>query len=95
VDRWLPEFTFYELDEEPGAKKLIVSYGITAGSAREAVAALRARGEKVSLLIIKTILPVPPPVIEIMSRYERVFIAEENLTGLLCEIIYGIAGRPS
>lgn len=95
VDRWLPEFTFYELDEEPGAKKLVVSYGITAGSAREAVAALRARGEKVSLLIIKTILPVPQPVVDIMSRYERVFIAEENLTGLLCEIIYGIAGRPS
>ena len=30
-----------------------------------------------------------------MSRYERVFIAEENLDGLLCEIIYGVAGRPS
>lgn len=95
VEKWISDYTFYELDEEAGAQKLIVSYGITAGSAREALGILRKSGEKASLLIIKTLLPVPPAVIEIMSRYSRVFIAEENLTGLLCEIIYGVSGRPS
>jgi 2-oxoglutarate ferredoxin oxidoreductase subunit alpha len=95
VQKWLPDYTFYELDEEPGAKRLLVSYGITSGSAREAIETLRKSGEKASLLIIKTLLPVPRIIIEIMSRYERVFIAEENLDGLLCEIIYGVAGRPS
>ncbi len=95
VEKWISDYTFYELDEEAGAGKLIVSYGITSGSAREALGILRKRGEKVSLLIIKTLLPVPPAVIEIMSRYKRVFIAEENLAGLLCEIIYGAAGRPN
>jgi 2-oxoglutarate ferredoxin oxidoreductase subunit alpha len=95
VEKWISDYTFYELDEEPGAAKLIVSYGITSGSAREALEILRKSGEKASLLIVKTLLPVPPAVIEIMSRYKRVFIAEENLTGLLCEIIYGVSGRPS
>jgi 2-oxoglutarate ferredoxin oxidoreductase subunit alpha len=95
VEKWISDYTFYELDEEAGAAKLIVSYGITSGSAREAIEILRKSGEKASLLIVKTLLPVPPAVIEIMSRYKRVFIAEENLTGLLCEIIYGVSGRPS
>jgi|WetSurMetagenome_2_1015567.scaffolds.fasta_scaffold11550_3 2-oxoglutarate/2-oxoacid ferredoxin oxidoreductase subunit alpha len=95
VEKWIADYTFYELDEEAGAAKLIVSYGITSGSAREALGILRGRGEKVSLLIVKTLLPVPPKVIEIMSRYDRVFVAEENLTGLLCEIIYGVSGRPN
>jgi 2-oxoglutarate ferredoxin oxidoreductase subunit alpha len=95
VEKWISDYTFYELDEEAGAQKLIVSYGITSGSAREALGILRKSGEKASLLIVKTLLPVPPAVIEIMSRYDRVFIAEENLTGLLCEIIYGVSGRPS
>jgi len=95
VEKWISDYTFYEYDEEAGAGKLIVSYGITSGSAREALGILRKSGQEVSLLIIKTLLPVPPTVIEIMSRYDRVFIAEENLTGLLCEIIYGVSGRPS
>ena len=95
VEKWISDYTFYDLDEETGAEKLIVSYGITSGSAREALGILRKSGEKISLLIVKTLLPVPPAVIEIMARYERVFIAEENLTGLLCEIIYGVSGKPS
>jgi len=95
VEKWISDYTFYDLDEEAGAAKLIVSYGITAGSAREALGILRERGEKTSLLIVKTLLPVPPAIIEIMSRYSRVFIAEENLSGLLCEIIYGVSGRPN
>jgi 2-oxoglutarate ferredoxin oxidoreductase subunit alpha len=95
VDKWIADYTFYELDEQAGAKKLLVSYGITSGSAREALGMLRKSGEKISLLIIKTLLPVPPAITEIMSRHERVFIAEENLTGLLCEIIYGVSGRPN
>ncbi len=95
VEKWISDYTFYELDEEAGAGKLLVSYGITSGSSREALEILRKSGEKASLLILKTLLPVPPAVIEIMSRYDRVFIAEENLTGLLCEIVYGVSGRPS
>lgn len=95
IDRWIPEYTFYELDEEASAENLIVSYGITSGSAREAIEILRNRGMKVSLLVLKTLLPVPARVIEIMSRYSSIFIAEENLTGLLCEIIYGVSGNPS
>lgn len=95
VEKWISDYTFYDLDEEAGASNLIVSYGITSGSAREALGILRERGEKASLLIVKTLLPVPPAIIEIMSRYDRVFIAEENLTGLFCEIIYGVSGRPN
>ncbi|MFN2269722.1 MAG: hypothetical protein ACK2US_02720 [Anaerolineae bacterium] len=79
----------YDLDEQEGAGTLVVSYGITAGAARQAVAALRARGEAVSLLVAQTLLPIPGIYYEILDRYPRVVIAEENLQGLLAQLLYG------
>ena len=48
------EFTFYELDDDPDADILLISYGITGDSARDAIKTLRSQGNKVSLLIMKT-----------------------------------------
>jgi 2-oxoglutarate ferredoxin oxidoreductase subunit alpha len=86
-------YTFYETDEQPGAETLIVSWDVASLAAHEAVIALRSRGEKVSLLIAKTILPVPEIYIDIISRYRKVVIAEENLDGQLRQILFGKAGR--
>ncbi|MCB0616766.1 MAG: hypothetical protein KDC75_25785, partial [Phaeodactylibacter sp.] len=82
-----------KLDEEPGADELIVSYGISADAARDALAELRRRGRKGSLLVIKTLLPVPPAVLDILEQYEKQVFVEENLPGLLKELIYGHARR--
>ncbi len=85
----LSNFTYYELDEMEDANSLIFSYGITSTAAREAVHLLREKGFPVSLLIAKTLLPVPTEYFKILNRYERVIIAEENLSGQYCEILFG------
>jgi 2-oxoglutarate ferredoxin oxidoreductase subunit alpha len=83
------EFTFYELDHQEGSEKLMLSYGISSESSRDAVTQIRKSGEKISLLIVKTLLPVPPEIVDIISRYPQVAFVEENLNGIYCDIIYG------
>lgn len=87
------EHLFYEYDEQSGADALVVSYGITSAACREAVNAVRADGHKVSMLIVKTMLPVPPVYFEIMDKYKKVVIAEENLTGQFKNILFGERGN--
>ena len=89
----LDSFTFYESDEQTDANTLIVAYDVAAQAAREAVKTLRASGEKISLLIAKTVLPVPDIYIDILERYPRVVIAEENLDGQLRNLLFGKSGR--
>lgn len=79
----------YHLDEQAGAGTLVVSYGITSGAARDAVAALRADGLPVSLLVAQTLLPVPDAYYELLDRYPHVAIAEENLQGQFARLLYG------
>lgn len=85
----LSGYTFYELDEQEGAGTLVVSYGITASAARDTVKEMREKGKKVSLLVPKTILPVPDIYDEIMSRYKKVVIAEENINGQFADLLFG------
>jgi len=85
----IDELTFYDLDEQPDAKNLIVSWGITADAARDALQSLRQQGKKVDLLVVKSLLPVAPAIYDIIDRYDNVVIAEENLTGQYKEILFG------
>lgn len=83
----------YDLDEQEEAQTLVMTYGITAGAAREAVDALRRDGQPVSLLIARTLLPLPDVYYEILDRYRRprrrVVVAEENVRGQLAALLYG------
>ena len=79
----------YDLDEQDEAEALVVTYGVTAGAAREAVASLRAQGTPVSLLVAQTLLPVPAAYYEVLDRYPRVVVAEENLRGQLAHLLFG------
>jgi 2-oxoglutarate ferredoxin oxidoreductase subunit alpha len=79
----------YDLDEQEGAETLVLTYGITSGAAREAAAALRAEGKAVSLLVAQTLLPIPDVYYEILDRYPRVVVAEENLQGQLAQLLFG------
>lgn len=89
LEKNIGDFTFYELDEQDDADTLIVSYGITAQASRKAVDLLRARNSKVSLFIPKTLLPVPPSYWDILNRYEKIVVAEENLSGQYRQILFG------
>lgn len=79
----------YHLEEDEGADVAVVSYGITAGAAWEAVGVLQAQKVSVSLLVAKTLIPIPAVYYEILDRYPTIVIAEENLQGQFARLLYG------
>lgn len=89
IEKNIADYTLYELDEQNGANTLVLSFGITAASAREAVIELRKSGKKVSLLIAKTIFPVPNIYFDIIDRYKHTIFAEENMNGDYRKILFG------
>ncbi len=83
-------FIHYELHEEADAKILLVSYGITANATREAARTLHNKeGLPVSLMIPKTLVPIPDIYPEVIKAYKNVVIAEENHTGQFKELLFG------
>ncbi len=79
----------YYLDNEEDSNTLLVTYGITSEAACEAVKIIRSDGRKISLLIIKGLLPISQTILNILEEYDNIIFAEENMTGLLKEILYG------
>jgi 2-oxoglutarate ferredoxin oxidoreductase subunit alpha len=76
------EMALVGTDLEPQARVLVISYGVTARAARQAVHTLRGAGLPASFLQIQTLFPVPQKWLErAMAGVEAVFVAEENLTG--------------
>jgi len=73
-------FTFYDLQEETGARILLITYGITARAARTAAAASSRSGLPVSVLTLKTLWPMPVDLIaKIAAPYQQVVVVEMNL----------------
>jgi 2-oxoglutarate ferredoxin oxidoreductase subunit alpha len=69
-------------DLDTGAGCLVISYGVTARAARQAVAKLRAEGLRTSFLHIQSLFPIPQKWLEqAVAGVDAVFVAEENLTG--------------
>ncbi len=85
----IEELTIYDHDRDEGAEKLIVTYGISSDASRDAVKEMRTNGHKVSLLIMKTLIPVSEEVMDIMDSYKELTFVEENISGQLKEMIYG------
>lgn len=82
------EMVLVNLDEEVDASTLIISFGITARTAKQAVKELRAAGEKVNHLIIYSLFPIPEEVIlEAAKDKTRIIIPEENLNGQYRSVI--------
>jgi len=84
----LKDFTFYEYIED-GNQNLIVTFDVSSNISKEAIRELRKENKKVSLLVAKTVVPVPEVYYEIISKYKKVYVVEENLNGQLCEILFG------
>ncbi len=87
--RHLGGYTHYEYDSQEGAEVLVISYGVTASAAREAVSGIRESGKKVSLLVPGTILPVPDEYYDMSEKYERVVVAEENINAQYARLLFG------
>lgn len=95
MEKRLDEYTFFDYDKQVDSQNLIVTYGISAGAARNAVEELRNNNKEVSLLVVKTLLPVSEKIIKIIDSYQNVTFVEENIGGQYKEIIYGKASRPN
>ena len=74
------KFTYFDEYRVPDADTLVVAYGVTARAARVAVKRLQDSGHPASLLVLKTLWPVPEALIrEKAAPYKRVVMPEMNL----------------
>lgn len=89
LDLHADDFLEYEYDPQEGADTLIFSFDITAQASREAVQRLREENQKVSLLIARTIFPIPAMYHSLSSKYNHIIIAEENLDGQYRHLLFG------
>jgi len=72
------------------AEALILSFGITARAARQAVREGRAAGRRLSYLGVQTLFPIPVDEILAAARgARRVIVAEENMNGLYRRALAG------
>jgi 2-oxoglutarate ferredoxin oxidoreductase subunit alpha len=83
----IDSFTHYEDDCSDDDDLLLVVYGVTARAARTALRQLRAEGRKVSLLILKTLYPVPERcILSYLGNKREIVVVEMNLGQYLLEI---------
>jgi 2-oxoglutarate ferredoxin oxidoreductase subunit alpha len=88
IDRHLDEICMWDEDGVDDARVLVVSYGATARSARQAIKIARARyGRKVGLLRLKTLWPFPEAAVErAAANTPRVIVPEMNLGQIALEV---------
>ena len=83
----IEHYQIYELDSDPFAGTLLIAYGVTARAARQAVRRLRAGGTPVSLLVLKTLYPVPEKLIQAaLNPVHLAVVVEMNLGQYVREI---------
>ena len=74
------EISLVKTDLQEKARILILSYGISAQSARAAAALARKDGKRVSLMIISSLWPVPEKrILEASREIEKIIVPELNL----------------
>lgn len=88
IESQAESISFFDLEEAAGAETLIITYGVTARAARAAVKrAMEDAGKSVSLLVLKTLWPVPENVIAAAARrVSRVLVVEMNLGQMAREV---------
>jgi 2-oxoglutarate ferredoxin oxidoreductase subunit alpha len=69
--------------DEQGGDLLLVGWGSTYGTLREAVTKLRAKGKSVSHVHLRWLNPLPSDFGDILRRYKKVMVAEMNMGQLL------------
>jgi 2-oxoglutarate ferredoxin oxidoreductase subunit alpha len=78
---------FYEAYLEQNAKTLLITYGVTARSARQVYRSAKQTGKPFSLLILKTLWPIPWPLIQKYANgIKRVVVMEMNLGQYVREV---------
>lgn len=94
IDGNLDKIAMWEEDGLEDARVVVVAYGSTARSARQAIKVARARyGRKVGLLRLQTLWPFPEEIVErAADGAQRLIVVEMNLGQIALEV-ERIAGR--
>ncbi len=80
VEGAVDRFSFAEFHGQPEAETLVLTYGVSARAAKAALRELEALGRPASLLILKTLWPVPQNLIrKAADQARRVVVVEMNL----------------
>ena len=88
-------FSFHSFDGPADADTLVITYGVTARAAKDATAAARKDGAAASLLVLKTLWPVPEDLIRKHARRcRRIVVIEMNLGQYVNEIRRVCADTP-
>jgi len=85
----LHSFTHFNYIKNDQSDTLLFSYGITSEAAIEAMELVREKGKHISVLIAKTLLPVPEIYYDILKNYKKVIVCEENLNAQYARILFG------
>jgi 2-oxoglutarate ferredoxin oxidoreductase subunit alpha len=91
----IDEFTFFDLDtqlDEDDDVTLLIVYGVTSRAAKTAVHELRQTGCKISLLILKTLYPVPQNLIRQAIQGKKEIVVVEMNNGQYVREIERLAG---
>jgi 2-oxoglutarate ferredoxin oxidoreductase subunit alpha len=72
----IPEVT---VDDEEGARVLVLGWGSTLGTIHAAQRRVRARGAKVARAHLIHLNPFPPNLGDVLRRYDRILVPEMNL----------------
>ncbi len=76
------EMVLVKEDHEEGADTLVISFGITARTMKDAVIASRKQGRKVSSLTIYSMFPIPTKaILKAAEGCKNIIVAEENISG--------------
>jgi 2-oxoglutarate ferredoxin oxidoreductase subunit alpha len=86
------DFAFYD-EQAADSDTLVITYGVTARAAGDAVRLCRLAGKPAGLLVLKTLWPVPENLIRTKAElYRRVVVVEMNLGQYVHEIRRVLAG---
>ena len=83
----VPDFEEVRVEGAAGARTVVLAFGNTARSAREAVRRATERGEKLRCATIVTLWPFPEQALkEACGNAERIVVAEQNLGEFVLEV---------
>lgn len=82
IDARKDEIALVRIDEQENAETLLLSFGITARTSKEATRLARVAGKKVRNANIISLFPLPEKqLVEAARGVKRIVVAEENMTG--------------
>jgi 2-oxoglutarate/2-oxoacid ferredoxin oxidoreductase subunit alpha len=81
------DFSYYDFYKTPDADTLVIAYGVTARAAKVALRRAEQNHHRASLLVLKTLWPIPEKlIVDTAAPYRRVVVPEMNMGQYIREI---------